>query len=85
MEEPQDKENAVAGLLTGIMFSLLGGAFPTLLMWFAATHWASVISSSRTMTSVETIQGVGLLAVSLPILRYGVKMVMVNAKAFRRL
>ena len=85
MDEPQDKENALAGLLTGTMFSALGGMFPALLAWSVATRWQAVISGNHTMTSTEAIQGVGLLAASLPILCYGVKMVIANARAFKRL
>lgn len=85
MDEPQDKENAMAGLLTGIMLTMLGGAFPALLIWDVISHWEAVTSGSRTMTYSQAVQGVGLLAVSLPIFRSGTKMVKVNATGLRRL
>jgi hypothetical protein len=85
MDEPRDKEDALAGLLNGTIFSVLGGAFPALLLWSVVTDWESVISRSHAMTSAEALQGVVLLAVSFPVLRYGIKMVTVSARAFQRL
>lgn len=85
MEQPQDKENALAGLLTGLMLTLSGGAFPALLIWFVATHWEAVISGSHTIPSVQAMQGVGALAFSAPVFRFGVRMLTLNAAALRRL
>lgn len=33
MDEPRNKEDALAGLLNGTMFTLLGGIFPAVVAW----------------------------------------------------
>lgn len=85
MEQPEDKENALAGLLTGLMLTLLGGALPALLFWFVATHWEAVISGRHTMTSLEAVQGAAALAFSVPVLRFGMRMLKLNGAALLRL
>ena len=72
MEEPDDIETAWAGILNGAMISLLGSAFPAILLWTAATRWQAWTSSG--MTTPEVLQGLALTGVSAQILWFGVRM-----------
>lgn len=85
MEEPQSKEDALAGLLNGTMFTLLGGAFPAVVVWWLATDWRTVAAGNHMMTAPEAMQGVGLTLASAAILRFGIRMFLRNGAALRRL
>lgn len=84
MEKPEDAENALAGLLTGMMVTLMGGAFPAAIAWHMATHWSVVTSQEKVMSWSQAMQGVTLIVVSIPILRFGLKMLQTNGAALLR-
>ncbi|HEY0598532.1 hypothetical protein [Brevundimonas sp.] len=85
MEEPKNKEDALAGLLNGTMFTLLGGIFPAVVAWWLATEWQTVAAGNHAMTATEAMQGIGLTLVSVAILRFGFRMLLRNGAALRRL
>ncbi|WP_426028819.1 hypothetical protein [Brevundimonas sp. TWP2-3-4b2] len=85
MEEPKNKEDALAGLLNGTMFTLLGGIFPAVVAWWLATDWRTVAAGNHTMTATEAMQGIGLTLVSVAILRFGIRMLLRNGATLRRL
>lgn len=85
MDEPKNKEDAMAGILNGTMLALLGGIFPAVLAWWLATDWRTVAAGNHTMTATEAMQGIGLTLVSVAILRLGVRMLVRNGAALRRL
>lgn len=85
MEEPKTKEEALAGLLNGTMFTLMGGIFPAIVVWWLVADWRTVVAGDHTMTATEATQGIGLTLVSVGILRFGTQMLRLNGAAWRRL
>lgn len=85
MEETKTREEALAGLLNGMMVILLGGIFPAVVVWRLATDWQTVAAGNHTMTATEAIQGIGLTLISAAILRFGIRMLLRNGAALRRL
>lgn len=84
MEDPDTIEDAWAGLLNGTMITLLGGAFPAFSLWHFTTHWRDVIGGRHEMTSMEMVQGIILIGLSLQILRFGVRMFARHASWLRQ-
>lgn len=84
MEDVRSKDGDWAGLLNGVMFSLLGGAFPAFFVWQIATNWREWIDGRHAMTTTEAAQGVGLTLVSIGILRFGIRLIRQYAVALRR-
>lgn len=74
MEQPRNAEEALAGLLNGVMFTLLGGAGPGILAWQAFTDWPAFTSGLHAMTAQEAMQGFTLLAFGLPVASFGVRL-----------
>lgn len=85
MDEPKDREEALAGLLNGAVFTFLGGAFPVFMIWQIAADWQNFASGGHEMTQTEAGQGVGLTFISLLLLRLGLRMLRLNGAALRRL
>lgn len=85
MEEPKNKEDALAGVLNGTMITLLGGNFPAIVILQLATDWRTMAAGNHTMTSTEAIQGIGLTLISVAILRFGIRMLLRNGAALRKL
>lgn len=78
MEMPRDKEDALAGALNGVMFTLLGAAGPGLLLWQVVTHWPEAAMRFQSMTAAQAMQGVALLTFSLPVAGFGVRLLRRN-------
>ncbi|MNR42491.1 hypothetical protein D3C85_1610120 [compost metagenome] len=75
MEDPDNIESAWAGLLNGTMITLLGAAFPGVLLWQVITHWPDWVSGSHEMTSMQAMQGIFLTGVSAQVLWFGIRMI----------
>lgn len=78
MDTPRDKEDALAGALNGVMFTLLGAAGPGLLLWQVVTRWPEAAMRFQTMTAAEAMQGVALFTFSLPAAGFGVRLLRRN-------
>jgi hypothetical protein len=57
------------------MITLLGAAFPGVLLWQVITHWPDLVSESHEMTSMEAMQGIVLTGVSAQVLWFGIRMI----------
>jgi hypothetical protein len=75
MEDPDNVESAWAGLLNGTMITLLGAAFPGVLLWQVITRWPDWVSGSHDMTSIQAMQGIFLTGVSAQVLWFGIRMI----------
>ncbi len=88
MEQPKDKEEALAGLLNGTMVTLLGGAFPALFFWQVGQHWREILGGDFLDGGTDSAQSIGALTLSLYsffIIRSGIRMLRLNWAALRRL
>ena len=83
-EEPEPLEDLAAGQLNGAMISLLGAVIPGALAWQMVTHWATWTADLRSVLVWDSLTGLGLLLVSLQILRVGLRLLWRNAMALRR-
>lgn len=83
MEDPKNTESAWAGVLNGIMFTLLGAALPGLLAWQVVTHWSDLVSGAHEMTWWEAVQGIALTGVSAQLIWFGVRMITRHASWLR--
>ncbi len=77
-------EDIAAGMLNGVMISLLGAVMPGILVWQIVAEWATWTADLRSVLVGDSLVGLGLLLVSLQILRFGVRLLWRNAMAFRR-
>lgn len=83
-EEPEPLEDLAAGLLNGAMISLLGALMPGALAWQLVTQWDVWTADLRSVLVQDSLIGLGLLLVSIQILRVGLRLLWRNAMALRR-
>jgi len=83
-EEPEPLEDLAAGLLNGAMISLLGAVIPGALAWQLVAQWATWTADLRSVLVWESLSGLGVLLVSIQILRVGVRLLWRNVRALRR-
>ena len=83
-EEPEPLEDLAAGMLNGAMISLLGAVIPGVLAWQTVAQWVTWTADLRSVLVWDSLTGLGLLLVSIQILRVGVRLLWRNAMALRR-
>ena len=83
-EEPEPLEDLAAGMLNGAMISLLGAVMPVALAWQLVAQWATWTADLRSVLVWDSLTGLGLLLMSLQILRVGLRLLWRNAMALRR-
>ncbi len=83
-EEPEPLEDLAAGILNGAMISLLGAAIPGALAWQMVAQWETWTANLRSVLVWDSLTGLGLLLLSLQILRVGLRLLWRNAMALRR-
>ncbi|NJC40777.1 hypothetical protein GGQ87_001035 [Brevundimonas alba] len=83
-ENPATAEDAAAGLLNGLMISLLGSAFPVAFIWQLVSRWKSnpIDLSLASLSDVGPVFGLAIF--SLLFVRTGVRLLWENLKYFRR-
>lgn len=83
-ENPASAEDAAAGLLNGLMITLLGSAFPVVFIWQLVSRWKSdpVDLSLASLSDLGPV--VGLAIFSLLFVRTGVRLLRDNMRYFRR-
>ncbi len=84
MENPDSIESAWAGLLNGTMITLLGAAFPALVLWRVAIDWRDLMSWRPDMISIEEVQFVVLTCVSARVVWFGMRMIARQATWLRQ-
>jgi len=85
MEQPKDKEEALAGLLNGTMVTLLGMAPPALFLVAVTWNWRDLLAGDLFTLSTDTSLAIGALVISPRILRYGLRLLHLNWTSLRRL
>ena len=83
-EEPEPLEDLAAGILNGAMISLLGAVIPGVLVWQTVAQWETWTADLRSVLVWESLSALGLLLVSIQILRVGLRLLRRNAMALRR-
>lgn len=84
MDETETADHTWAGILNGVMITLLGCAFPTLVIWQAARQWQTLVSTWRPEVDSGTLVSVGLLLGSLQAIHTGVGIVRKNVAVLRK-
>ena len=83
-EEPEPLEDLAAGLLNGTMIFLLGAVIPGVLAWQVVAQWATWTADLRSVLVWESLSGLGLLLMSIQIMRVGGRLLWRNATALRQ-
>lgn len=83
MDQPKDKEEALAGLLNGTMVTLLASAFPVVIVWQIAIHWREMLSAAWADTATDSALAIGLLLPSISAIRYGIRTLHLNWTGLR--
>lgn len=84
MEKPETLDHAWAGVLNGAMATLLGAAFPVVLVWAVVHQWQTLVWEWRTFATWETAGAVCLMFTSFRVVRYGVRHLRENAALLRK-
>ncbi|MDP3401499.1 MAG: hypothetical protein Q8R97_10290 [Brevundimonas sp.] len=85
MEQPKDKEEALAGLLNGTVITLLGGAMPALFILVVTQNWRDLLGGDFLALSSDTMLAVGVLMFSPRTIRFGLRMLHLNWTSLRKL
>ena len=83
-EEPEPLEDLAAGMLNGAMIGLLGAVIPGVLTWQVVALWATWTADLRSVLVWDSLSGLGLLLLSIQVMRVGVRLLWRNAMALRR-
>ena len=85
MEPPQDKEEALAGLLNGSIFTLLGCALPAVVIVALTRNWRDLIGGDFAAISTDTSLAVGILLFSPRLIRFGLRTLRLNWTGLREI
>ena len=85
MEPPKDKEEALAGLLNGTLFTLLGCALPAVFILALTRNWRDLLGGDFSAISTDTSLAVGILLVSPRLIRLGLRTLRLNWTGLREI
>ncbi|MDI6625454.1 MAG: hypothetical protein QME55_12045 [Brevundimonas sp.] len=83
-EEPEPLEDLAAGMLNGAMITLLGAVIPGVLVWQTVAQWATWTADLRSVLVWDSLSALGLLLLSIQVMRVGARLLWRNAMALRR-